>query len=247
MSVGRRSLLGRLLGRPRTVQPAEPSVPPVDDVLERWVDTAVGLMDGMGPDGRLVLALLGDALVDGTGPWWFGYEPSSAGLSDLLAALGEDPTAAHVLVDAEAALRGRRAGRLSEEAHARWCAVAAAAVRDPSLADALVAQRDRDPVHREAETLWRAAARTQPPWRATRLDPDRALRQLRWYPGCPTRTHIGYSDPLGLAAAARSVSEHRWSAEEEAGLRLARQASDRGVDPLVWRLSCLRFAIEDRR
>lgn len=219
----------------------DPPTVPVDDDVEAWVEVATGLMDRLGAPGGLVVALLGEALVDDHRPWWFGHEPSGSGLGDLLRAVGEEPDAADALLAAEATLVGRRVGRPSDAARVRWRASVTAAVSNPALADLLPA---RDPVHEEAERVWRAAAATQQPWRATRLDPGRALRQVRWFPGCETRTLIGYADPLGLASAQRSVSEHRWSAEEDAGLRPAAEIGDRSVDPLAWRLSALRFAAD---
>ena len=80
------------------------------------------------------------------------------------------------------------------------------------------------------------------PWRVVQLAPDRAFGQVRWYPGCATRTLVGYADPLDLAAAQRAVSEHRGTDEEWQALRPAQEVADREVDPLTWRLSSLAFA-----
>lgn len=237
------SLLDRLLGR--RSDPAAPAPPPVpvDDGLEEWVAAAERACAGLGPAGRLVVAVLGESLVEPPSSPWFGHEPTHPGLADLLGALDEDPAAAGALAGAEAGLAGRRLGVLSDATRARWRSTVEAALRDPA---ATVVLPDRDPVHREAEHVWRTAAAGVQPWRGVQLDPDRALGQVRWYPGCATRTVIGYSDPLGLAAVQRSVEEHRYSAEEWQALLPADELSRREVDPVVWRLSSLAFAAGPR-
>lgn len=237
------SLFDRLLGRSAGRRPSARQVAgsAVDDDLERWVTTAGGLSERLGPGGRLTVALLGESLLEGPPSPWFGYEPSAAGMEELLSALGEDPAAAAELTGSEVAMTGRRLGEPSPASRERWRAVLDAALRDPAVRDLLP---ERDAAHLEAEAVWRSAAASVQPWRAVQLHPDAALRQVRWYPGCATRTHLGYSDPLGLAAVERAVEEHRFSADEWQALRPADEASRRAVDPLAWRLSSLRFAVE---
>lgn len=235
------NLIGRLLRR--SPSPAQPVAtdPPLDDDLERWVATAERVSTSLGAGGRLAVAVLGEDLVGGPASPWFGYEPSREGLAELLAALGEDPAAAGELTVVEAAMVDRRLGRLSSDTRTRWRGVVAAALRDPDAATAIPGRND---VHRNAEQVWRVAAGSVQSWRAVQLDPDRALRQVRWYPGCSTRTLIGYSDPLGLGMVQRAVEEHRYSAEEWRALQPAAEMSGRVVDPLAWRLSCLSFAVQ---
>lgn len=233
------SLLDRLLGR--SSDPAMPASapPPVDDGLEQWVVTAVQTCADLGLAGRLVVAVLGESLVHPPSSPWFGHEPTSSGLADLLAALGEDPGAAGALAAAESGLAGRRIGVLSDATRERWRATVEAVLLDPAATTALP---ERDELHREAEQVWRTAAGGVQSWRAVQLDPDRALGQVRWYPGCDTRTFIGYSDPLGLAMVQRAVREHRSTDAEWQALRPAEEVVDREVDPLTWRLSSLAFA-----
>ena len=235
------SLLDRLLGR--ATDPPLPASPPgaVDPDLERWVETATVLSEGLGANGRLVVALLGESLTNGTASPWFGHEPTGTGLGDLLHAVGESRGAAEGLLAVEAGLAGRRPGTLSEPARTSWSARFEAAVHDAAERGTLPG---RDDAHREAEQVWRTAAAGVQPWRAVQLDPDRALRQLRWYPGCPTRTSVGYSDPLGLAMVQRAVEEHRFSDEEWQAVGTADEVIRREVDPLAWRISSLSYAVE---
>lgn len=232
------SLLHRLLGGSSGPQQSTTDAPVVDDGLERWVVTAEQACAGLGPAGRLVVALLGESLADPPTSFWFGYEPSSDGLADLLRAVGEDPAAAVTLTAAETELAGRRLGVLSDDTRQRWRQTVDAALLDPAASAALP---QRDELHREAEVVWRTAAAGVQSWRAVQLDPDRALGQVRWYPGCRTRTLVGYADPLGLAAVERSAREHRPSAEEWQALLPAEEIGRRDVDPLAWRLSSLAF------
>lgn len=232
------SLLDRLLGR-TSDKPMAPAVPPpVDDGLEQWVVTAVRTCADLGPAGRLVVAVLGESLVHPPSSPWFGYEPTGSGLAELLAAVGEDSAAAATLTAAETGLAGRRLGVLTDATRETWRATVEAVLRDPSASAALP---ERDEHHREAEEVWRRAAAGVQPWRAVQLDPDRALGQVRWYPGCGTRTLIGYSDPLRVASVQRAVEEHRFSEEEWKALQPADELVRREVDPLVWRLSSLAF------
>lgn len=234
------SLLDRLLGR-TSDKPMPPAVPPpVDDGLEQWVGTAVRTCADLGPSGRLVVAVLGESLVNPPSSPWFGYEPTRSGLADLLAAVGEDPAAAATLTAAETGLAGRRLGVLTDATRTSWRATVDAVLRDPA---ATIALPERDEHHREAEEVWRTAAAGVQPWRAVQLDPGRALGQVRWYPGCDTRAFIGYADPLGLATVERSVREHRPSEEEWKALKPADELVRREVDPLAWRLSSLAFAV----
>lgn len=232
--------LARLLRRSsRAPATPEPAVT-VDAALARWVDASLRLADDLGPGGRLVLAVLGESLVDGRPSCWFGYEPTRDGLAALLAALGEDPGAADALCELELGMAGRRLGAVPEGARERWTAFVAGAVRDPAATSLLPA---RDRAHLDAEEVWRRAAASVQPWRTVQLDPDGALGQVRWYPGCPTRTSIGYSDPLGLSSVQRAVREHRCSREEHQALLPASALEDLEVDPLTWRLSSLSFAV----
>lgn len=232
------SLVDRLLGR--SSEPPRPAVdaPPVDDGLEQWVVIAEQACADLGPAGRLVVTVLGESLAEPPTSFWFGHEPSGPGLADLLGALGEDPAAAARLTEAEAALAGRRRGVLSDTTRQRWREVVDAALRDPAAATLLP---ERDELHREAEQVWRTAAAGVQAWRAVQLDPDRALGQVRWYPGCRTRTFVGYSDPLNLASVERSVREHRPSEEEWRALAPVEDLERRDLDPLTWRLSSLAF------
>ena len=233
-------IVTRLLRR-RASPPSSraPSVT-VDDALESWVDSALGLAGRLGSGGRLVLAALGETLVDGGPSYWFGYEPTTDGLAALLTAVGEDPAVAREVCEREVDMAGRRLGVVSEDSRARWSAFVADAVRDPEAAALLP---ERDPLHREAEDVWRRAAASVQPWRAVQLAPDRALGQVRWYPGCPTRAFVGYSDPLNLAAVQRAVREQRGTDEEWQALLPAQEVADQEVDPLAWRLSSLAFAV----
>lgn len=233
------SLLDRLLGRSPDRRSPAAAPPPVDEGLEQWVDSAVRTSVDLGPAGRLVVAVLGESLLRPPSSPWFGHEPTAAGLADLFAALGEDPSAAEALTAAEAGLAGRRLGVLSDGTREHWRVKVQAVLRDPAATSALP---ERGEAHREAEQVWRAAAAGVQSWRAVQLDPDRALGQVRWYPGCDTRTLIGYSDPLGLGTVERAVTEHRYSDEEWRALRPAEELDRRGVDPLEWRLSSLVFA-----
>jgi hypothetical protein len=237
------SLIDRLLRRRSDTSAPAPEPAPVDDGLEEWVAAAEQACAGLGPAGRLVVAVLGESLVEPPSSPWCGHEPTERGLADLLAALDEDPAAAGAITRAEGGLAGRRLGVLSDATRAHWRSTVEAALLDPA---ATVALPKRDAVHREAERVWRAAAAGVQSWRTVQLTPDRALGQVRWYPGCPTRTFIGYSDPLGLASVQRSVEEHRYSAEEWRAL-LPAELSRRAVDPVAWRLSSLAFAVESRR
>lgn len=234
------SLLDRLLGRSADPPLSREDPPPVDDALEAWVATAERVGAGLGAGGRAVVAVLGESLVHPPTSFWFGYEPTTSGLADLFSAVGEPTDAAAELTTAEADLAGRRAGVLSEATRARWQTVVEQALRNP---DAAAVLPGRDDGHREAEQVWRTAAAGVQAWRAVQLDPDRALSQVRWYPGCATRTFIGYSDPLGLAAVERSVREHRFSEEEWQAIVPAEEIGPRDVDPLAWRLSSLSYAI----
>lgn len=237
------SLIDRLLGRaPTPSAPMGPPAPepPLDEDLERWVAAAERVSASLGAGGRLAVAVLGESLVGERASWWFGYEPSREGLAELFVALGEDPAAAGELIAIEAGMVGRRPGRLSSATRTRWREVVDAALRDRGAAAVVP---ERDDVHREAEQVWRDAAGSVQSWRAVQLDPDRALRQVRWYPGCSTRTFIGYSDPLGLGTVQRAVEEHRYSAEEWQALQSAEEMSRRVVDPLAWRLSSLSYAV----
>ncbi|MCF6376049.1 hypothetical protein L2K70_00350 [Nocardioides KLBMP 9356] len=233
------SLLDRLLGRSSDPPPPAADPPPVDDGLEQWVVTALQACADLGPAGRLVVAVLGESLADPPSSPWFGHEPTASGLADLLGALGEDPARTEPLLAAEAGLAGRRLGVLSDSTRESWRATVQAVLRDPA---AIAALPERDQRHREAEQVWRTAAARVQPWRAVQLDPDRALGQVRWYPGCDTRTFIGYSDPLGLAAVQRSVQEHRFSDEEWQALVPVEELHRHAVHPLAWRLSSLAFA-----
>lgn len=233
------SLFARLLRRPpRPASPA-PTVL-VDDALEAWVDAALRLAGRVGPGGRMVLAALGESLVDGRPSHWFGHEPTTDGLAPLLKAVGDDAAVAKEVCELEADMSGRRLGVVSEGTRARWSAFATDAARDPEAASLLP---ERGPLHLAAEEVWRLAAASVQPWRAVRLDPDRALGQVRWYPGCPTRAFVGYSDPLNLAAVQRAVREHRGTDEEWQALLPAQEVADQEVDPLAWRLSSLAFAV----
>ncbi|GAA5106700.1 hypothetical protein GCM10023339_03950 [Alloalcanivorax gelatiniphagus] len=234
------SLLDRLLGRSADPPLPRQDPPPVDDGLEAWVATAERVGAGLGAGGRAVVAVLGESLVHPPTSFWFGYEPTTSGLADLFSAVGETTDAAAELTTAEADLAGRRAGRLSEATRARWQAFVEQALGDP---DAAALLPGRDDAHREAEQVWRTAAAGVQSWRAVQLDPHRALGQVRWYPGCATRTFIGYSDPLGLASVQRAVEEHRYSEDEWQALRPADELERRAVDPLAWRLSSLSYAI----
>lgn len=233
------SLLDRLLGRTPD-KPLPPAVaPPVDEGLEQWVLTAERACADLGPAGRLVVAVLGESLADPPTSPWFGYEPTTSGLAELLDAVGEGPAVAERLTAAETALVGRRVGVLSDATRERWRATVQEVLSDVSATTALP---ERDEHHREAEEVWRTAAAGVQPWRSVQLDPDRALGQVRWYPGCPTRTFIGYSDPLGLAAVERAVREHRPSDEEWQALAPVEDLDRRHPDPLAWRLSSLAHA-----
>lgn len=240
------SLLDRLLGRTSDKPMPSAVPPPVDDGLEQWVGTAVRTCADLGPSGRLVVAVLGESLVNPPSSPWFGYEPTRSGLADLLAAVGEDPAAAATLTAAETSLTGRRLGVLSEATRQHWRTTVEAVLHDPAATAELP---ERDELHREAERVWRAAAAGVQPWRAVQLDPDRALGQVRWYPGCDTRAFIGYADPLGLATVERSVREHRPSEEEWQALVPVEELERRDLDPLAWRLSSLAYAAgrEDAR
>lgn len=237
------SLLDRLRGRRSDPATPAPQPPPVDDGLDRWVDAAEHECAGLGPAGRVVVAVLGESLLHPPTSPWFGHEPTTDGLARLLSAVGEDPAAAAPLAAAESPLAGRRTGVPSAAALARWRAVVDAALGDPAASAALP---DRDDVHLEAERVWRVAAAAVQPWRAVQLDPDRALGQVRWFPGCTTRASIGYADPLGVASVQRAVEEHRFSEEEWQALLPAADLAGRTVDPLAWRLSSLTFAVADR-
>ena len=234
------SLIDRLLGR--TTDPPLPAAPPVpvDPDLERWVETATALSGDLGTHGRLVVALLGESLADGAAPSWFGYEPTDTGLGDLLHAVGESRDAADVLLVIEARLAGRRPGTLTEPTRTAWRAHVAAAVREAAEHGTLPGRTED---HLEAEQVWRTAAAGVQSWRAVQLDPERALGQVRWYPGCGTRTFIGYSDPLGLAMVQRAVEEHRSTEEERQALLPAEDVVRRQVDPLAWRISSLSYAV----
>jgi hypothetical protein len=234
------SLIDRLLGR-TTDRPLPPSPPvAVDPDLEQWVETATALSDGMGVNGRLVVALLGESLAGGTASPWFGHEPHETGLGDLLDAVGESRDAADGLLAIESGLASRRPGALTETTRTAWRSRVEAAVRDAAEHGTLPG---RDAAHLEAEQVWRAASAAVQPWRAVQLDPDGALGQIRWYPGCTTRTVIGYADPLGLAMVQRAVQEHRYSDEEWQALGPADELVRREVDPLVWRISSLSYVV----
>ncbi|MCY7402985.1 MAG: hypothetical protein LH477_18905 [Nocardioides sp.] len=211
-----------------------------DDALERWVAAAEEVCSRLGPGGRAAIAVLGESLVDATASPWFGYEPSARDLAALLGALDEDPAAGDELVAIEAGMVARRLGNLSDPSRTRWLEVAEAAVQDPCAQAALP---ERVESHREAERVWREAAAAVQDWRAVALDPDLALRQVRWYPGTPTRTFIGYADPLNLRMVQRAVEEHRFSREEWDALQPVAEMLENLVDPLSWRLSSLAFAV----
>lgn len=234
------SLFDRLLGRSEAPRPAA-DAPSVDDGLEKWVVTAMRTCADLGPGGRLAVAVLGESLAHPPASPWLGHEPTAPGLADLLAALGEDPAAAAALTAAETGLAGRRLGVLTDATRESWRAMVDAVLRDPGATTVLP---ERDELHREAEQVWRTAAAAVQPWRAVQLDPDRALRQVRWYPGCATRTLIGYSDPLNLATVQRAVEEHRFTDTEWQALVPAEELDRRGTDPLAWRLSSLSYALE---
>lgn len=237
------SALDRLLRRFRKDTDADPAAAAereVDGALERWVVFAEDAYARSGPSGRLVVSLLGESLVEDRPSPWFGYEPLHAPLAGLLAALDEDPDGLTDLLAVEAGLAGRRLGALSESTRARWRELVLSALANAHAAEL----PERDETHREAERVWREAASAVQDWRAVQLDPDGALRQLRWYPGCPTRTRIGYSDPLNLAMVQRAVEEHRYTPEEWRALEAAAELLDRPVDPLTWRLSSLARAAE---
>jgi hypothetical protein len=234
------SLIDRLLGR-TTDRPLPPPPPiPVDPGLEQWVETATALSGQLGANGRLVVALLGESLADGAASPWFGHEPTDAGLGALLHAVGESRDAADGLLAIEAGLPGRP-GTLTETTRTAWRAHVEAAVRDAADDGTLPG---RDAAHLDAEQVWRTASAAVQPWRAVQLDPDRALGQVRWYPGCATRTAIGYADPLGVAMVQRAVQEHRRSDEEWQALGLADELARREVDPLAWRISSLSYVVE---
>src|SRR5687767_10479799 len=131
------SLLHRLLGRSSGPRQPATDAPIVDDGLERWVATAEQACAGLGPAGRLVVALLGESLADPPTSFWFGYEPSSSGLTGLLRAVGEDAAAAATLAAAETALVGRRLGVLSDATRDRWRQTVEAALLDPAASAAL--------------------------------------------------------------------------------------------------------------
>ncbi|WP_210503112.1 hypothetical protein [Nocardioides xinjiangensis] len=236
------SLVDRLLGR--SARPPAPQAAPADEALERWAATAEAASAGLGPGGRLAVALLGESLVDGPTSPWFGHEPTPGGLDDLFTALGEEPSAAAPLLDAEAQLSGRRPGEPAAGTRARWSRLVEAALTDPAAREVLP---ERDERHLAAERAWRAAAGAVQPWRAVQLHPGRALGQVRWYPGCETRASVGYADPLGLGMVERAVEEHRYSEVEWQALRPAADLVRSGVDALSWRLSSMRFAVEAHR
>lgn len=229
------SFLDRLLGRSAGADARTGSGP--DALVERWALGADDVAAGLGPGGRFVVAVLGESLAGGQVSPWLGHEPGRADLAAVLSAVGEEPWAADILADLEAPLASGRPGSVSSETRARWHDLLVATARDAT--DLLP---DRDPLHLEAEQVWRTAARGVQEWRADQLDPDAALRQVRWFPGCATRTSVGYADPLGLATVRRAVEEHRWSEEEWQALEPAVVVAGRSVDPLVWRLSSLSFA-----
>src|SRR6476469_3950496 len=144
----------RLLRRDSRRQAVPAPSTPVDDALEHWVDASPRLADDLGAGGRLLLAVLGESLTGGRASSWFGHEPTRVGLQALLVALDEDPGAADGLCDLELGLADRRLGAVSEVSRARWSAFATEAVRDPAAARVLPG---RDPLHREAEEVWRRA------------------------------------------------------------------------------------------
>lgn len=234
----------RLFGRSRRPRTQAAVVPPTDPDLVRWVDTARTVSTRLGVGGRLAVALLGESLLRDEPAPWFGYEPTAQGAADLLAALGEEPASLEPLLAVEHGMVSRRLGSMPSDVRAHWRdTVAAAAAEARASWDA----PPRTPEHLEAEAVWREAASAIQGGRAVRLQPDRALVQLRWYPGCATRTHIGYADPLDLATVQRAVQEHRWTQSEWDAVDRASAAASVAVDPVGWRLSAMTFAVQDGR
>ena len=214
----------------------------VDADLAGWAETAGRLDDRLGLGGRLLVAVLGESLATSSTSYWFGYEPQRAGLDAVLTALGEDARSLDELLAVEQGMVGRRLGVLGIEARERW---RRHLVKVATEARSSLTLPERTQEHLAAESAWRDAAAAVQRRRVVQLAPDRALRQVRWYPGCPTRTLIGYADPLGLATVQRAVSEHDYSAAEDHALRVAASVPEGPVDPTAWRLSSLRFSLEE--
>ena len=229
-------------GGPGRPEDAAVEAAPVDQDLVAWVSLAGRVADRLGPGGSLAVALLGETLARGRPAYWFGYEPDEAGLRQLMRALHEPDDWVGDLVSLESRMAGRRVGEVPAQLRAEWqgrLAAAATAAREAGVLP------PRDAAHLAAEAAWRQAAAEIDPGRANRLDPASALAQIRWYPGCSTRTFIGYSDPLNLSTVYRIVREHHGSAVERQALARASDVADAPVDATSWRLSSLRFAMEN--
>lgn len=220
------------------------SDPAGEELLGGWARSALTVRDALSTSpGRLAVSLLGESVATGRTSSWFGHEPDAAALADLLVALGEPSAAARPaaeeLAAAEQGFRDRRPVVVPDPLARTWRDLLAGDL-DSARAQSLP---QRAEPHREAERVWRAAAAAVSPRRSTQLTPDLALTQLRWFPGCRTRTGHGYSDPLNLGHTTRSAQEHLSSGPELEALDPAWAVSSRGVDPLDWRLSCLAYAV----
>jgi len=172
---------------------------------------------------------------------WLGYAPDAGGWADLVERLGEDRGLGAGVIAVEAPFREHPPVAVPDDVHRAFVERTAT-----DLAEARAAGHGlvRSPEHLRAEEVWRRAAAQISPGRAHQLHVERALGQVRWFPGTEVRTRISYSDPLDLAHVSRSVMEVPGSAEEWEATKAAYAVFDWGVDPLEWRLSSLAHVLE---